>query len=180
MEELKDIFGEESLSFADFVAKVSEKGMKLVNLKAGGYVDKNKFDSLRTEFDKYKTEHAADGEKYADYDALKAEVESLRSEKAENELGATVLAAGVDERFKKFVVSEVKPLVTEEKDFAAALKDYITENAQFLKAKPPENTGTPNPTFTFGSQTGLDGTAPPKVDLDKLSMKDYIAARNKK
>ena len=35
-EELKELFGENTLSYDDFVKAVDEKGMKLANLSAGG------------------------------------------------------------------------------------------------------------------------------------------------
>lgn len=173
MEELRSLFGEESLTFSQFLEKLNESGMKLVNIKAGGYVDKNKFDKLQSDFEKYKAEN--DVSKYADYDALKKEVETLKAEKAEVEFGAEVTAAGVDDKFKKFVLSEVKPLVTEEKDFKTALAEYVKDNAQFLKKEPNP---VPNPTFKFGSQGNHEGGSYKDEDLEKLDMKDYIKARS--
>ena len=43
-EELKELFGENTLSYDDFTKAVEEKGMKLANLSAGGYVAKSKYD----------------------------------------------------------------------------------------------------------------------------------------
>ena len=69
MDELQELFGEESLSYADFTAKLNEKGIKLANIKAGGYVDKGKYDKLAGEYAKYKQEN--DVSKYADYEQKK-------------------------------------------------------------------------------------------------------------
>lgn len=130
MDELQEIFGEDSLSYADFSAKLAEKNIKLANLKSGGYVDKEKFNKLSADFAKYKQEN--DVTKYADYDTIKAELEVLRAEKEEAAYISEAAAANVDERFRKFVVSEVKGLVTDKKDFKTSLAEYIKENPQFV------------------------------------------------
>lgn len=130
MDELQEIFGEGALNYADFSAKLSEKGIKLANIKAGGYVDKGKYDKLAGEFAKYKTDN--DVSKYADYETIKTELETLKAEKADAELAKEVAAANVDVKFQKFVMSEVKPLVTEKKDFKACLAEYLKENPQFV------------------------------------------------
>ena len=130
MDELQELFGNEALNYADFSAKLSEKGIKLANIKAGGYVDKAKFDKLSAEFAKYKTDN--DVSKYADYDAVKAELEQLKAEKADAELAKEVAAANVDVKFQKFVMSEVKPLVTQQKDFKTCLAEYLKANPQFV------------------------------------------------
>ena len=45
MEELlKELFGEESLTYEQFSSKVVEKGYKLADLKSGKYVDKKKYE----------------------------------------------------------------------------------------------------------------------------------------
>ena len=57
-EYLKDLFGDGSLSFAQFVEKLGGAGdkVKLVNLKDGGYVGKDKFDAMQTERDTFRTQ----------------------------------------------------------------------------------------------------------------------------
>lgn len=130
MDELQELFGDEALNYADFSAKLSEKGIKLANIKAGGYVDKGKYDKLAGEFAKYKTDN--DVSKYADYDTIKTELEQLRAEKADAELVKEVAAVNVDVKFQKFVMSEVKPLVTQQKDFKTCLAEYLKANPQFV------------------------------------------------
>ena len=44
MDFLKDVFGEEALTFDDFVSKVTGKGIKLADLSTGNYVDKKKYE----------------------------------------------------------------------------------------------------------------------------------------
>ena len=130
MDELQELFGDGTLSYADFSAKLNEHGIKLANIKAGGYVDKGKYDKLAGEYAKYKQEN--DVSKYADYDAIKTELETLKAEKADAELAKEVAAANVDVKFQKFVMAEVKPLVTDKKDFKSCLADYLKENPQFV------------------------------------------------
>lgn len=56
-EYLKDLFGEGSLSFAQFAEKLNASDkVKLINLKDGGYVGKDKFDAMQTERDGLRTQ----------------------------------------------------------------------------------------------------------------------------
>ena len=130
MDELQELFGEGTLSYADFSAKLNEHGIKLANIKAGGYVDKAKFDKLSAEFSKFKQDN--DTSKYADYDSIKTELEQLKAEKADAELAKEVSEANVDTKFQRFVMSEVKALVTDKKDFKTCLAEYLKANPQFV------------------------------------------------
>lgn len=151
MDELKELFGDGQLSYADFEAKCNEKGYKLANLASGEYVASGKYEKLKGEYDKYKTEN--DVSKYADYDTIKAELEQLRTEKADLELTGIMANANVDERYRKFILSEVKPLVTDKKDFRACLTDYLKDNPQYIVE--PE---TQSPQYVrFGSSADLNG-----------------------
>lgn len=135
MDELKTLFGSDSLDYATFEQKLGEAGINLANLAGGGYVAKGKYDKLAGEYAKYKADN--DPSKYADYDSIKAERDTLKAEKAERELSAKVTAAGVGERFTKFVMSEVSALVTDKKDFDTALKEYLAANPQFAEQEQP-------------------------------------------
>lgn len=149
MDELKALFGDESLDYTTFEQKITESGMKLVNLKSGGYIDKAKYDKLAGDFTKYKTEN--DVSKYADYDSLKAEVEQLKAEKIEAGYISIAATAGVDEKFREFVVSKVKGNVTQDKDFKACLTEYLKDNQQFIVQQQP-------PRY-FSGTTSLDISA---------------------
>lgn len=153
MDELQELFGDEALNYADFSAKLSEKGIKLANIKAGGYVDKAKFDKLSAEFSKFKQDN--DVSKYADYDTIKTELEQLRAEKADAELAKEVAEANVDVKFQKFVMSEVKPLVTQQKDFKACLAEYLKANPQFVVNTQRQGV------FQKGSQAIFEGGGEP-------------------
>lgn len=148
MDELQELFGEEALSYADFAAKLNERGIKLANIKAGGYVDKGKYDKLAGEYAKYKQEN--DVSKYADYETIKTELEQLRAEKADAELAKEVAEANVDVKFQKFVMSEVKPLVTQQKDFKTCLAEYLKANPQFVVNTQRQGV------FQKGSQANFD------------------------
>lgn len=171
MDELQELFGEESLSYADFTAKLNEKGIKLANIKAGGYVDKGKYDKLAGEYAKYKQEN--DVSKYADYDTLKAELEKLKAEKEEAAFVAKVAEAKVDAKFQKFVVSEVKPLVSDKKDFKTCLDEYLKENPQFVENV--QRRGV----IRSGSQVSLDEGSGAGAKNINQKMNDFIrGARN--
>lgn len=171
MDELQELFGEESLSYADFTAKLNEKGIKLANIKAGGYVDKGKYDKLAGEYAKYKQEN--DVSKYADYDTLKEELEKLKAEKEEAEYVAKVAEAKVDAKFQKFVVSEVKPLVSDKKDFKTCLDEYLKENPQFVENV--QRRGV----IRSGSQVSLDEGSGAGAKNINQKMNDFIrGARN--
>lgn len=158
MDELQELFGEEALSYADFAAKLNERGIKLANIKAGGYVDKGKYDKLAGEYAKYKQEN--DVSKYADYETIKTELETLKAEKADAELAKEVAAANVDAKFQRFVMSEVKPLVTEKKDFKACLAEYLKENPQFIVNTQRQGVfqKSSQPNFDDGAKGGAQST----------------------
>lgn len=171
MDELQELFGEESLSYADFTARLNERGIKLANVRAGGYVDKGKYDKLAGEYAKYKQEN--DVSKYADYDTLKAELEKLKAEKEEAEFVAKVAEARVDARFQKFVVAEVKPLVSDKKDFKTCLDEYLKENPQFVENA--QRRGV----IRSGSQVSLDEGSGAGAKNINQKMNDFIrGARN--
>lgn len=157
MDELKELFGEGSIDYATFEQKVQEKGIKLADLKSGGYVDRAKYDRLEKDFSRYKIEN--DVTKYADYDAMKQELETLRTEKQEAELLKVVSEAKVGEKFRKFVVAEVKPFVSEKKDFKSCLDDYLKDNPQFLETNQgffPKSTQVPMDSGAGGSDKSIN------------------------
>lgn len=169
MDELKTLFGEESLNYEAFEQKLSESGINLANLASGGYVDKRKFDKLQNDFAKYKTDN--DISKYADYDNIKSELDTLKAEKEERELLDKVKKCGVTDKFQKFVVSEVKQLVTEQKDFEACLKDYIADNKQFTEIEKQKGF------FQKGnSSTTLKGNEPNKEFGKKFN--EFLRSKN--
>ena len=129
MEELRSVFGEESLSYDAFTQKITESGIKLANLGSGAYVGKGKYDKLQADFDKYKNEN--DVSKFADYESIKQELATLKAQQVESAQLVEISKAGVDEKFAKFVMSEVKGMVTDKKDFSTCLKEFLETNGQY-------------------------------------------------
>lgn len=129
----KNFFGEDgtaSIDYPTFSEALSKSGLKLVDVNSGEYVSKAKYERVLNEYNQYKTNN--DISKYADYDTIREELEALKAEKADNELAKAVASKNVDERFVRFVISEVKSLVTEDFDFETALNEYLKQNPQFL------------------------------------------------
>lgn len=135
MEELKALFGDEAIDFATFQAKLAENAetIKLANLVSGKYVDTSKYDKLKGQFDKWKTDN--DVSKFADYDKIKTERDALKAEKVMAEQTKKVQEYGVDERFVGYVISEVGKNVTEQKSFDDALKEFVETNSQFVTTR---------------------------------------------
>lgn len=130
---LKQFFGEDgttAITYEQLSQGIASKGIKLADLSLGGYVAKDKFDEQTRKFNDYKTKN--DISKYADYDAIKAELETLKTEKADRELIEKLSAKKVKPEFQKFVLSEVKANVTEQVDFDKAMEAYLKENAQYI------------------------------------------------
>ena len=154
MEELRQFFGEDgkgSISFEQLSQGLASKGMKLADLSLGGYVAKDKFDDQVRKFNDYKTKN--DISKYADYDDMKAELEKLKNEKADNELIGKLSAKNVKPEFRKFVLSEIKGKIDDKTNFDKAMEDYLKENAQYISSEDE------NKKFFKSTSTPLEGGA---------------------
>lgn len=130
---LKQFFGEDgntAITYEQLSKGISEKGIKLADLSLGGYVAKDKFDEQIRKFNDYKSKN--DVSKYADYDSLKNELETLKAEKADRELIGKLSEKKVKSEFQKFVLSEVKGKVTDKITFDKALEEYLKENSQYI------------------------------------------------
>lgn len=140
MEELKSLFGEESLSYEQFEQKLGEaQDIRLANLKSGNYVDKAKFEKAEKSVKEWQTKFNTLSESIqgyeelkTNYETLKADYESLQGKQAEAEKISLINEADVNPKFAKFVLTEVSGLVNESKDFKTALDEYLKENKEFL------------------------------------------------
>ena len=131
---LKQFFGEDgntAITYEQLSQGIASKGIKLADLSLGGYISKDKFDDQVRKFNEYKTKN--DVSKYADYDKLKTELETLKNEKADRELIEKLSARKVRPEFQKFVLSEIKGSVTDENTFDKAMEAYLKENAQYVE-----------------------------------------------
>lgn len=150
-EELKNLFGENSLSYDDFSKAIEEKGMKLANLSAGGYIAKSKYDD-----DLKKAKNLDYKKKYEDLEAsiqgddYKSKYEELNSKYSMLDATTKVVKAGIKPEFAKFVASEVLGQVSDTLDFDTALKAYKAKNPQF-------NSETAVIKRKVGSSLKLDG-----------------------
>lgn len=139
MEELKELFGDGSLSYEQFAEKVDGAKLKLVNLESGNYVAKKKYTDAQASADEYKTKYDELFAKVGDYDKIKADFEEINTKygelQAKQEMAdkmELVSKANVQPKFAKFVYSEVNALTDDKKDFQTALSEYLKNNAQFI------------------------------------------------
>lgn len=153
-EYLKDLFGDGSLSFAQFVEKLGGAGdkVKLVNLKDGGYVGKDKFDAMQTERDTFRTQletanTTIQSYKDMDIDGIKqsakdwetkynADTQMLRDKLADMEYGHTVEAAVAGLKFtstaakKAFVADLTAKKLTVQDGKLLGLDDFVNAYKQ--------------------------------------------------
>lgn len=171
---LKQFFGEEgdtAITYEQLMKGITEKGIKLADLSLGGYVSKDKFDEQVRKFNDYKAKN--DVSKYADYDQVKQELETLKVEKADREMIEKLSAKKVRPEFQKFVLAEIKAGLQEGDEFDKAVDTYLKANTQYLavegeKAKP----------FFKSSSAPLDnGSGEAKTTNQKMNAM-FRSARN--
>ena len=171
---LKQFFGEDgntAITYEQLSQGVTSKGMKLADLSLGGYIAKDKFDDQVRKFNDYKAKN--DVSKYADYDTLKAELETLKTEKADRELIEKLSSKKVKPEFQKFVLSEIKGKVTEQLPFEKAMEDYLKENGQYIATE--EDNGKK---FFKSSSTPLEGGSGEKKDTNTKMNALFRSKRN--
>lgn len=182
-EELKELFGESTLSYDDFSKAIEEKGMKLANLSAGGYIAKSKYDD-----DVKKAKNLDYKKKYEDLEAsiqgddginaklknitterddYKSKYEDLNSKYSILEATTKVTSAGIKPEFAKFVASEVLGQVSDTLDFDTALKAYKAKNPQY-------NSETTVVRKKVGSSLGLEGKETNNQSETNQIMNDLI------
>lgn len=163
---LKQFFGEDgntAITYEQLSQGIASKGIKLADLSLGGYVAKDKFDDQVRKFNDYKSKN--DVSKYADYETIKAELEALKTEKADRELIGKLSGKKVKPEFQKFVLSEIKAKVTEQLPFDKAMEEYLKENAQYIDDKE----GTAKPIFKNTSVPLGGGSGEKKNTNEKMN-----------
>lgn len=151
---IKSIFGNnETLTADEFLQKATESGVKLVDIAQGGFVAKDKADRKQKEL-QAKIDELSNR---ADYDDVVKERDELRAEKKTAKMLAEIKNAGIDERYAKFVLSELK--IEDEKDLSKVVSTYAAENPQFLTK---QETQSDNNYFKFGSQADIVNGAKPQ------------------
>lgn len=153
-EYLKDLFGDGSLSFAQFTEKLGGAAdkVKLVNLKDGGYVGKDKFDAMQTERDGLKIQletanTTIQSYKDMDIDGIKqsakdwetkynTETQKLRDKLADMEYSRTVETAVSGLKFtsaaakKAFVADLTAKKLTAQDGKLLGLDDFVSAYKQ--------------------------------------------------
>ena len=152
IEYLKDLFGGGALTFEEFSGKLEKaEGVKLANLKDGGYVGRDKFDALAAERDGLKSQLAEASGKLEGYDPeWKAKAEGLRARNPAVVAGALRLDA----------LQENDGKILGLKEQLDALRDsdpYLFES------------GTPAPSLV------LPGSPQPRKTADQESMDAFYA-----
>lgn len=171
MEELKSLFGDNSLSYDEFEKKLGEaSGLKLANLKSGNYVDKSKYDKLEASYNELKDKNTQLTNGANDLEALRKEIDEYKSkydsmvaEAEKSKRMQAITEKRVDPKFSKFVYSELAGKSND--DFQKALEDYLKENKQYI---------TPTPSSFVNLE---NGAGQPKSDHQKLN--DLIRSKAK-
>lgn len=145
MDELKSLFGEGALTYEEFESKLAENNIKLANLKSGMYVDKSKLDKANTSYNELQAKYNELVENTKTYDADKKELEAFRTEKANRDYIDKIVGAKVDNKYAKFVLSEIKSSMGENDKFDDVLSKYVKDNPQYLTTR--------QGVFKFGSSS---------------------------
>lgn len=120
---LKDLLGadyNENLTHEQIDGLLADR--KIVDLKNGKYVDKEKYTTLEKNYNDLK-------ESTKDYETLKTENDNYKLEKAKAENIAILKKLNVNEDFNEFLISKFDGKVDEEK-----AKEYLKEHKQYLNA----------------------------------------------
>lgn len=180
-DELKELFGDKSLSFDDFTKAIDSKGMKLADLSAGGYVAKSKYDEdvkkakgldYKKKFeDLQKSIEGDDGVNAklknitTERDDYKSKYETLNKEYSVLQATDKVTKAGIKPEFAKFVANEVLGLTSDTLDFDTALKSYKAKNPQF---------NSESTIVRKNSSVELDGNSENQSSTTNKTMNDLI------
>lgn len=137
------------------------EGKKFVNLKDGGYVAKEKFDKLETQY-----EELAKNTK--DHESIVKELEQFKAEKKVAETRKSLIEAGADEKFVEYLGFQIeKGVIKQDDKFVDNVKAYLKENAQYAKSTQPDS-NKDNKTLLFKTNLG-DNDNHNKVDNKSIN-----------
>ena len=189
MEELKSIFGENSLTYAQFseaLEKADKKTLNLANLAKGGYVGKEKFTAKESELAAANTtirelQDAAKKWDGVDVDKLKNDMAALQTKydsdlaaaKLDNALNLALMEAKArDPKLVKALLD--MSVIKQDGETLLGLKDQlekITGTHSYLFAgEEPGNTDPTTRTSTAGAHVPNN-----KPDFSKMSDAEYYA-----
>lgn len=132
MEELKELFNDELLSYEQLEQKLNEKGIKLANIKNGGYINKEKFDKQLNNYNELKSLYDKLIEETKDFKNITEELSKLKAEKNDLTMLNLIENKNVDKKFAKFILNEIKGNLAENEKFEDKLTEYLKDNQQFL------------------------------------------------
>lgn len=176
MEELKELFGAEALTYEAFSQKVAAGGIKLANLAKGGYVDVNKH---TRDVEAARVSGVTSSKEYTDLaaerDDYKGKYDALVAENAKREhLGKVGEKVAPD--FVEFIYDKVIKAIEADgkKTFEAALEEVVKANPQYKKAKVA-------PTIKVGSGLPQEsGGNPPQRSISESMTAAILRAAGKK
>lgn len=174
MPELKELLGDaykEGMTFEE--ASAALKDRKIVDLAAGEYVGKGKYETAIKERDDARKERDDANVKYKDYDELVKYRKDNEAAKAEAALKEKLKGCGVRDDmvdFVKFQLDSGKIKAGEKgKDVEANVKAFLKDNPQYAAQNQPKNDPAPkgpNPRIVSGGNTNGgqddDGKRPAK------------------
>lgn len=133
--DLKALFGEDALNYEQFTAKITEQGIKLADLSTSTYVDKGKLEKQIASNKELQAKYDELAKNTENYEAITKELNELKEEKVTNGYFEQIRNAKVDDKFSKFVLSEIRGSMKEGEKFEDVLGKYVKENPQYLMAK---------------------------------------------
>lgn len=162
MDFLKDLFGNEGLSYEDFEKKVNEKGYKIADLSSGKYVDKKKYDDdiasannkstdWETKYnqlnDSIKSNDDSFQKKYDDllnnFNTLKGEKDNLIKENSDYKRKDVIRSIGINnDRLVNLALFELK----DSEDFEKDAQEWAKTNKSLIGggSKSFKMNGNPN------------------------------------
>lgn len=139
------------------------EGKKLVDLSTGEYVSKAKYDSLETKHKNLQSELDQVKEQTKDYETLKTENETFKTEKANADLKSKFAKYGIKESAFKYVKGDIDAkefeLGDDEKVNQANVKKYLESHPEFANDSKPVITKTVGTSVTGGNGSGEDKNA---------------------
>lgn len=142
MANIKEILGDaykEDMTLEEVDKALESK--KLVDLSTGDYVSKAKYDNLETKHKNLQAEFDQVKEQTKDYETLKTENESFKSEKANAELKQNLVKYGIKDTAFKYVKGDIDAkeleLGDDEKVNEANVKKYLEAHPEFATTQTP-------------------------------------------
>ena len=137
-------------------------GKKLVDLKSGEYIAKEKFTNLEVKYKEL-------SEKTKDHDTMFEELKTMKAEKEVAETRKSLLEAGIDEKYLDYVQFQIeKGVIVKDDKLKDNVKAFVEKNPQYGSQQ------VANPQRKIVINTNVqpnDGTTPP---ADNKGINDAI------